>query len=250
MPRLFALVALVGALGAGTRAQDGRPLPDQGAFLTAARDNLGRSQREQHKYGYKERRGELHTNPFGRIGSGKGTSTWEVTPTADGAAYLRRLIEREGAPVTNGRVERQERRARSGRSPLEDTAAALTFTLDRREVRDGRDTIVIKFEPKPDAEPQTREGRLARAFTGLVWVDEATREVVRAEATAIDDISYGVFVARLYKGTVVTLVRERIDDRIWQPTSLQFKGHGRAMLFRRLIVDHAIQWFDYKRVLD
>ena len=71
----------------------------EGPFLSAARDNLGRSQRVQHKYGYKERRGELHTNPFGRLGSGEGTSTWEVTPTPDGAANLRRLIEREGKMI-------------------------------------------------------------------------------------------------------------------------------------------------------
>jgi hypothetical protein len=99
-------------------------------------------------------------------------------------------------------------------------------------------------------EPQTREGKIAKAFTGSIWVDEAAHEVVRAEATAVDDIAYGVFIARLYKGTVVTLERQRIDDRVWLPTSIQFKGHGRAMLFRRLSVDHAIEWFDYKRVLE
>jgi hypothetical protein len=240
------IVALVATIS----AQDGRPLPDEAPFLTTARENLARSQREQYKYGYKERRSELHTNPFGRLGSGEGTSTWEVTPVVDGTAFTRRLVERDGKPVAGAAAERQERRARRGRSPLEDAAAVLAFSVDRREVRDGREMIVVRFEPKPDADPQTREGKIAKAFSGFIWVDEAAREVVRAEATAIDDISYGVFVARLHKGTTVTLVRERIDDRIWLPTSIQFTGRGRAMLFRRLNVDHAIEWFDYKRILD
>lgn len=242
----FFVIALVATIG----AQNGRPLPDETLFLTTARDNLAKSQREQHKYGYRERRGELHTNPFGRLGSGTGTSTWEVTPTPDGGASLRKLIERDGKPVSNGNTERRERRARKGRSPLEDAAAVLSFTLDRREVRDGRDMIVIKFEPKKDAEAETREGRIAKSFSGFIWVDEAAREVARAEATAIDDISYGMIVARLHKGSTVTLIRQRIDDRIWLPTSIQFKGHGHAMLFRRLNVDHAIEWFDYRRVLE
>jgi hypothetical protein len=250
MSRRPLLLVLVVTLTATISAQDGRPLPDEAPFLTTARENLGRSQREQYKYGYKERRSELHTNPFGRLGSGEGTSTWEVTPVVDGTAFTRRLVERDGKPVAGAATERQERRARRGRSPLEDAAAVLAFAIDRREVRDGRETVVVKFEPKPDADPQTREGKIAKAFSGFIWVDEAAREVVRAEATAIDDISYGVFVARLHKGTTVTLVRERVDDGIWLPTSIQFKGRGRAMLFRRLNVDHAIEWFDYRRVLE
>jgi hypothetical protein len=249
MSRPFAIAIILIALIATTRAQGGRALPDEVGFLAAARDNLARSQREQFRYGYKERRGELHTNPFGRLGSGEGTTVWEVTPTG-GGVYLRRPLERHGVPVTDGKVERHERRARQGRSPLEDAAAVLSFTIDRREVRNGRDMIVVRFQARPDVEPQTREGKIAKAFTGSIWVDEAAHEVVRAEATAVDDIAYGVFIARLYKGTVVTLERQRIDDRVWLPTSIQFKGHGRAMLFRRLSVDHAIEWFDYKRVLE
>jgi hypothetical protein len=32
------------------------------------------------------------------------------------------------------------------------------------------------------------------------------------------------------------------------PTSIHFTGDGRAMLFRKLHVDHLIEWFDYRRV--
>jgi hypothetical protein len=74
-------------------------------------------------------------------------------------------------------------------------------------------------------------------------------EVVRVEATAVDDISYGLgVVARLNKGATVTLVRERVDAETWLPTSIRFSGDGRAIVFRKLHVDHLIEWFDYKRV--
>jgi hypothetical protein len=62
-------------------------------------------------------------------------------------------------------------------------------------------------------------------------VDEAAAEVVRVEATAIEDITYGLgVVARLNKGAVVTLVRERVESDTWLPTSIRFSGEGRAML--------------------
>ena len=79
-------------------------------------------------------------------------------------------------------------------------------------------------------------------------MDEAAAEVVRVEATAIDDITYGLgVVARLNKGAVVTLVRERVESDTWLPTSIRFSGEGRAMLIRKLRVDHLIEWFDYRR---
>jgi hypothetical protein len=107
----------------------------------------------------------------------------------------------------------------------------------------------VTFTPKPDAKPRTRQGRLARAFIGKVWVDEATSEVTRVEATAIDSMTYGFgLLARLNEGTVVTLVRQRIDDDIWLPTSIRFQGEGRALLLRKLNVDFGIEWFDYRRV--
>ena len=36
-------------------------LPDQESFFNAVRENLARATREQHRYAYKERRTELHT---------------------------------------------------------------------------------------------------------------------------------------------------------------------------------------------
>jgi len=108
---------------------------------------------------------------------------------------------------------------------------------------------VVTYVPKPDADPQTREGRLAKQFRGRIFVDEAEAEVVRVEATAIDDITYGLgVVARLNKGATVTLVRERIDGDTWLPTSIRLSGEGRAMVFRKLRVDHLIEWFDYRRL--
>src|SRR3970282_86761 len=157
------------------------------------------------------------TNSFGRLGTGE-TVAYDVSPDEGGAVVLRRLIERDGQPVTDIKVERvdlrrdQERRGRPRRSSWEDTVDALRLTMDRRETSGGRAVIVVLFEPRPNAKPETREGRLARVFKGSIWVDEVSREVLRVEATAIDDISIGRgLVARLNEGSTATLTRERVD---------------------------------------
>ena len=247
MPRLIgAPAALVLLCLAATPMAQRRPLPEAGAFLSATRENLARANQVQHRYAYKERRTELHTNPFGRLGTGE-VRVYEVTPGPDRSVYFRRLLERDGAPVEDSEPERQERKMRSGRSPVDDVAAVLDYTLDRRESLNGRDAIVVRFMPKPDADPETREGNMAKAFEGEIWVDEQAREVRRVEATAIDGISYGFgIIARLNKGATVTLVREPVDGDIWLPTSIEFTGDGRALLFRKIDIDHRIEWFDYE----
>jgi hypothetical protein len=125
----------------------------------------------------------------------------------------------------------------------------LDFTLARRETVRGRAMIVVTFKPKANARPETSQGRIARVFQGSIWVDEAMREVVRVEATAIDDMTVGMgLVARLNEGTKATLTREPIDGDVWLPTSVRLAGQGRALLFRRLNIDQRIEWFDYRRV--
>ena len=244
---VLATVATVGSQGAPSTA----PLPDRETFLTESRRNLERSRLDT-LWAYTERRTELHMNPFGRIGSGDATETtaYRVTPAADGSSVERTLIERDGTPVVDGETSRREtRRRRDRRAAIDDVVATIEFSVDRRELMQGRDTIVVAFAPRAIARPTTDEGRMAKSFRGHLWVDEVLREVVRVEATAIDTLSYGLgMVARLNRGAKVVLTREQIAAGAWQPTSIRFIGEGRAMLFRKLRVDHVIEWFDYRRI--
>jgi hypothetical protein len=243
------LVGIAAILLMATASAQEKPLPERQRFFDETRTNLERSQARQARFSYVERRRQLHTNPFGRLGSGTGTEEYRVEPQPDGGS-ARTLIARDGIPVKGAPTSRRgPRPSTSRRSAVTDTADTLELMLDHREKLGGRDVIVVTFEPKPDAEPETREGKLARLFRGRIFVDEAEAEVVRVEATAIDDITYGLgVVARLKKGATVTLVRERVDGDTWLPTSIKFSGEGRAMLFRKLHVDHLIEWFDYRRV--
>lgn len=260
--RPHAVLVGVALLTCGVLAQDARrvpsgvegPLPDKQALFVATRDNLARSERDQRFFAYKERRTEIRTNPFGRIGTGP-TRVYDVVPLPDGAGFTRRILERDGKPVPDGEVERRERRNRGNGRPdraaaLDDAVSALDFKVERRERAGGRSLIVVKFMPRPDAKPQTREGRLAKYFVGDMWVDEDLHEIVRIEATATDTIAYGYgFIARLNEGTRITVTREQVEQNLWLPVSVRFKGEGRALLFRKLNLDYSVDWFDYRRIV-
>lgn len=246
-------------------------LPDRDAFLREAREALARSQQVWHRYAYKERRTDLHLNPFGRMGTG-GTRVLEVRPSADVRLTYRREIERNGTPVSKFELDRQdaeyrERVARLERDgddgergrndddvlarrraqmTIEDVLNTLRFDLVRREVFAGRPAIVVAFAARPDARPVTREGRTARVFKGHVWIDEATREVRHVAAIATADVSFGGFIAKIYEGMEAIVDREPIEPGVWMPVRLRLSGEVRA-LFRKAHIKHVVEWFDYRR---
>jgi len=243
-------LAVAASLLQSTTAKDVRPFPDPDVFFEAVRANLARSQDDQKLFAYKERRTELNLNPFGRLGTG-GSRIREVTPVEDGSAVIIRVIERDGKPVTDSEpVRRPMRMSARGRRVVDDVAATLDISMSRRERLDGRDAIVAVFKARRDAKPQTREGRIARDFSGEIWIDELTREVTRIDAKAIDDVAFGYGVlARLNKGATITLRRELVHGNLWLPVSMRFSGEGRALLLRKLTIDFAVDWFDYRKVL-
>ena len=256
------LSILIAASGA---AQPG-DLPQRDTFFKEVREALARSQALWHRYAYTERRTELHMNPFGRMGTG-GTRVTEVRPHANPQLTYRRVIERNGVPVSQHDLDRQdaEHRARvasvqrdaagaddddrlartRAQLILDDVIKTLQFELDRRELRHGKPVIVVTFAAKPNARPQTREGRLARVFAGSIWIDEASREVIDVRAVATDDVSFGGFVAKVYEGTEAVVERREIETGVWMPIRVTLSGDVRA-LFRKTRIDHVIEWYDYR----
>jgi hypothetical protein len=252
------------------------PLPDPGNFLRAVRENLARAQQLAHHYAYKERRTDLHMNPFGRMGKGD-TRLTQVYPSPNPRLTYRRIIERNGVPVPESDLARQDREYREkvaevqrrlaredaedrqsrehdealarkrAQMMIDDVVTTLQFEVARRELRNGVQTIVVTFAGRPEARPLTREGRVARVFKGAVWIHEAAREVMYVEAVATDDVSFGGFIAKLYEATSATLVRREIDPGVWMPTRIKLDGEARA-LFRKTKIDFLVEWFDYQRM--
>src|SRR5688572_6510996 len=249
-------------------------LPDRQTFLRETREALARSQQLWHRYAYKERRTDLHLNPFGRMGTGD-TRVFEVVPAPNPQLTYRRVIERNGVPVSKLELDRQDaeynkRQARiwnesygdaeafrrreqdellarrRAQITIDDVLNTLRFDLVRREPRDGRPAIVVAFSAKPNARPMTREGRIVKAFKGHVWIDEASHEVTYVSGVATDDVPFGGFIAKIYEGTEVIVDRREIEPGVWMPSRVSLKGTVRA-LFRKAQIDYLIEWFDYRR---
>lgn len=276
--RLLPMALLVGlTLAVPMAARDGqdRPLPDRETFFAEARERLASNDLIQSRFSYRERTTELRFNPFGRMGTGP-VLVHDVYPNPVEDLTYRRLIEKDGEPLSDKDLADQDRRyrkklaewearlAREGASERQvrerkaeearekdralarEALDAFDFTMAGRDTWDGHPAILIDFAPRPGAPARSREVRVARAFTGRAWVHEHEFEVMNVEATAINDVSFGWgIVGRLYKGSTARFTRRRIDGA-WLPVETRFDGDGRAVLFRRLTIRFIRDYYDYK----
>jgi hypothetical protein len=267
--------AIVVALVPNVLAQPAAPLPDAESFLAPARAKLIGNDLMQSRFSYRERSTRLNLNPFGRIGTGP-TVVAEVYPLpGDGLTY-RRIVERDGKPLSPDEVARQDREyrekfeawqrrlAREGQSAREarlrkdaelrareqkQMAEALdlfNFTLVGRSTWEGEPALVVAFTPKPNAKARSREGRVAEGFAGRAWVHEFEHELLHVNAIAVEDVTFGFgMIARLNKGSVVEFTRRRVHG-MWFPVETRFQGTGSALIFRRVVFDYTRTYWDYR----
>jgi hypothetical protein len=271
---LLAGPALLAAATGGLGAQS-PPLPDRERFFAEVLKRLASNDIIQSRYSYRQKSTELKLNPFGRMGTGP-VLVHEVYPHPEEKLTYRRLIERDGHPLSPDEIAAQDRdylrrledwkqrtaregesarrlrlrRAQEGRERDEARARealdVFDFSMEGRDTWEGNPAIVISFTPRPGAQPRTREGRIAQAFAGRAWIHEFEYEVMNVEATAINDVSFGFgIIARLHEGSTAKFVRQRIAGQ-WMPTESRFEGTGRALLVRRVVIKFWRQYSDYR----
>ena len=259
----------------GMSAQSAAPLPDQARFFAEVQKRLASNDLIQSRYSYRERSTEVRLNPFGAMGTGP-EHVYEVYPHPNDDLTYRRLVERGGRQLTVEEIHAQDREylerlaewerrmANEGSSDrllrlqkaqgerLKDEARArealdmFHFAIAGRETREGQPAIIITFTPKANSEPRSREGRIARAFAGRVWVHELEYEVMHVEAKAVTDVSFGFgLIGRLHKGTTAVFTRRRIDGA-WLPVQTDFEGTARALLVRKVVFDYSRTYYGYQ----
>jgi hypothetical protein len=250
-------------------------LPDVQSFLAQTRKNLRTDRALLSQYTYLERRREVHLTKLGKVELGA-EQVLQVYPGLDPADTYRRLIEVDGKPRDprvleeedrkhqkqvldamqkrehESPVDRQKREQRAAKDrkddedTLDDLMRVFTFTLVERQFRDGRPMIVVAFTPRPGAAPKTDDGRMMTKVKGRAWVSEPDHQVARVEFEMLEDMSLGVVLGKVYKGTTASVERRLVNGEVWLPAEIRFKGAGRALV-RKFQIDSVVEYSDYKK---
>jgi hypothetical protein len=221
-------------------------------------------------YTYTERDEEHKLDGKGQVKSTE-AKTYEVMELY--GEQVHRLIEKDDKPLdakdaakeeekiqkildkrkNESEDERRKREEKEGKDREEDrkfvreVADAYNFKLVGSELVGDRDAWVIDGEPRPGFVPHMKESKYLPKFHGRVWIDKSDLQLSKMDVECLDTISWGLFLARLHKGSRVMLEQVRVNEEVWLPRQLTAKVDVRLALLKNSNVDVEQTFRDYKK---
>ena len=188
-------------------------------------------------------------------------SRYKVYPVE--GVLFRRLVEKNGRPLSPEEVEWENQKERDlreqlqrGERPKEDENR-IEFNKDlisrfraevvSRELLNGRSTYVLRFVPKSNRLPARRRIDYAlNKSAGRMMIDEETYEVARVEFHLIKPVGLWWGLLGKLREAEGSLERKPATDGYWAPTELKTYVYGRV-LFNSFHRRRQTEWGDYRR---
>lgn len=145
------------------------------------------------------------------------------------------------------RLEKEEKERQQEREFVREVADAYNFKFIGVETLNGRENYVIDGDPKPGYQPVHKEAKILPKVRFRVWIDRADSQVAKLDVECIDTFSWGLFVARLHKGSRVILEQVRVNDEVWLQQHVAVKVDARIALLKDFNVDVDVTDRDYKK---
>ena len=106
-----------------------------------------------------------------------------------------------------------------------------TFSNPRRELLEGRSTILLDYAGDPHAKTNNTFEGVVRNLIGTVWIDEADRMLVRARGEFRDNFKIGGgLLVNVHKGTHFQFRAARQADAVWLPYDIDATGSARFLV--------------------
>jgi len=126
-------------------------------------------------------------------------------------------------------LEKYAKKKKDRNDLIDATHNAFLFTLVGHEQRSEHTLSKYKMDPNPAFKPTTRFTSIFPKVRGLVWIDEASDEVARIEGDVTEDISIGLFLGKIYKGSHFMQERYEFVSGLWLTSFSQYDFDGRKL---------------------
>jgi hypothetical protein len=249
-------------------------LPDAKAFLESFRQTLQTDRTLLGQYTYTQKETKTTLDSKGKTTKTE-TNVYQVIRGAQEWKTYRRHISRNGVPLSDRELEKQDRKEQERvekeirrranqsakkrqeeqtkaelkeREEIDEVFAVYDVQLVRREMLHAISTILVTFKAKPGYKPKSREGKVLQHIAGQAWIAEDDHELAKLEAEIIDTISIGAgLLAKVQKGSRLTFERRKINDEIWLPVRVDASLNGRLLLLKGLNQREVTEYSDHKK---
>src|ERR1700674_99148 len=163
---------------------------------------------------------------------------------------IQKLIEKrknESEENRKKRAEKEEKDREQSRQFVREVADAFNFRLAGIESLAGRDTYVIDGEPRPGYQAHLKEAKILPKFRFRAWIDKDESQWKKLDIQCIDTVSFGLFLARIHKGSRIIIEQTRVNDEVWLPQHTGVKIDVRLALLKNFNVEDDITYRDYKK---
>lgn len=163
---------------------------------------------------------------------------------------IQKIIDKRKSETEEERRKRlrsEEKEREHAREFVRDVSEAYNFRLVGIDRIEGRDTYVIDAFPRPDFQPHHKDAKLLTKFRFRVWIDIAEKQWIKLDAECIDTVSWGLFVARIHKGSRVLVETTRVNDEVWLPKHVDVKFGARVAMLKNFNEDIDLTYRDYKK---
>ena len=243
------------------------PAPGSGMLFSQVISNQKQSETELSQYEFTER---VEKRKTGSDRDPYETRVWRVFPVGTGTDKV--ALSSDGLPpkqegyrndleklekylawvAQDGPAQREayaktEHKRKERYDLIEATHQAFRFTFQGKEARGDRTLLRYAMTPDPDFKPTSRNTVLFTRVRGTIWIDEQSSQLAKVEGTVTDDISFALFVAKVYKGSHFMQERYEIAPGIWEPTFEQYDFDGRKF-WTPFSIHERTTYTSYKRV--
>ena len=266
---LLLLPCGVSCAQAATPAAESRPLPDIATLMQQVEANQRRFEALAQNYTYRETE---QLQEFDGHQGLKKTKRREADVFWIDGVPIERTVSLDGKPLSadeqkkeSERVDKEAAKARQRRDKADAqgketdprghdlvTASRIlelgTFSNPRRQVVNGRDTIVVDYNGNPKAKTHNAAESVFHELAGTVWVDEQDKVVQHAEGHFANDFKIaGGLVASVKKDTSFEGTFVKINNEVWLPQGFHARGQMRYLLFFSLNGEGRVQIDEYRK---
>jgi hypothetical protein len=140
---------------------------------------------------------------------------------------------------------RQERG--EARAEVEEILSLYDISVLGRQQLQDRPAILLRFVPRTNAHGKGMTQKFLSKLGGRVWVEENEHQIMRIEATTLENVPLGVSVlAKLEKGATFIQEATKVNNEVWLPSRTE-SNYSVKLLFAGFKVHESEEYGDFRK---